>query len=104
LADLQNHPEQFLSVELPGQQDNDRRQALSSEKVPAAAPSVVGQQVQSKAEPVFEAEQVAKDQAGKAGANAADADADAADSTETAGGSRPQRLRVLFRLSAATGN
>ena len=79
LADLQNHPDQFLSVQLSGRPKADADQAGAA-MVPLFAAGSAGKQAE-----------------GPAGASRDD------DSAGSSGDSGPQRLVVLFRLSEGLG-
>jgi hypothetical protein len=103
LADLQSHPDQFLSVETLGQPAGDGPLILGRSS--AAESKNLAQQL-FKLEPTDEFDQ--KDAEAKRKSNqpvAADrADSAEADDSEAAGGRSPGRLRILFRLSAAPNN
>ena len=91
LADLQNHPEQFLSVELPGQPAGDRKQAETSE--PDSDATTSGGDTASDEQAATVSDTVGSD------------DARTSNPAERAAESRgPGRLLVLFRLSTAGGN
>jgi hypothetical protein len=117
MADLRNHPEQFLAVELPRRRAVDREEALPADALsPSALPAADEQRsskqdkpMSSKQEQSFEF-RLAPAAAGSSsaqgdGPNATDKTrADAFDAKGSADAGPPARLRVLFRLSTAPGN